>query len=482
VHGTRGATWDVKDRPESTRSQKLLKVLLEHMVHETRPRFLAYVESDESDTRLLNLVAFHASTSALMQEACESGRQVVLVWIDILKLCREFAMGGWIGVEALVNHVSKQLCEVAGAHAAVGRFDSRSFVMATLVSDGVECGRSFAQVVADRLIHTHRTESSPLDISVGVAFCPADTDSSEELLRFACLASVRSVRARSSSVVAFHHGMQESLQHDHEIESELRKAIENRQLKVAYQPKIDLVSGDVLGAEALVRWTHQCLGIIPPNEFIPVAERCGLIHSLFECVLRIVLEDTLCWKKIGIVLPVISVNASVASLLQQDFPFLVMRMLEEFQVAPEHLEIEVTESLLIEDESLFIERLQMLRQLGVQVAIDDFGTRYTGFDILSRLPLDTLKIDKCFVRGIDHSSNLRVLCQAIIAMARQLNMHTVAEGIEEDGELQVLQEIGCGAGQGFLFQRALPADQFTEFMHDWANSKSADRKWLTVPG
>lgn len=204
-----GVAWNVKDQPENTRSHKLLKVLLENMVQEMRPRFLAYVESDESDTRLLNLVAFHASTSALMQEAYESGRQVVLVWVDILNLCREFAIGGWIGVEALVNHVAEQLCEVARVHAAVGRFDSRSFVMATLVSDGVECGRSFAHLVADQLPHTHRTESSPLDISVGVAFWPAATNSSEELLRFACLASVRSARTRNSTVVAFHHGMHE---------------------------------------------------------------------------------------------------------------------------------------------------------------------------------------------------------------------------------------------------------------------------------
>jgi EAL domain-containing protein (putative c-di-GMP-specific phosphodiesterase class I)/GGDEF domain-containing protein len=431
-------------------------------------KFQAYSARYDVETGLLGFRAFQEATTGLLEFASTSQDQVALIWIDLLNLRREFTLAGWSGAEAMVGRVTKILREIAGPQAVVGRFNGRSFLLATLVSDCVEDGRRFAQLVADELMPPGRsvTPCAP-EIAVGVAFSPADTLSAEELLRFGCLAASYAIQTRSSTVVAFQPNMNNLLIRDHEMEFELSKALEQCQLRVAYQPKIDLASGQLLGAEALIRWNHEKWGYIPPGDFIPIAERSGLIHRLFECVLRTALQDTRGWMSMGFNIPVIGVNASVANLRQKDFPFVVKRLLEELPIAPCELEIEVTESLLFEEEELFIERLHMLKQIGVRIAIDDFGTRYTGFDVLSRLPIDAMKIDKCFVRGIDRSPDMRALCLTVIAMARQLKMHTVAEGIEEVGELDVMQQIGCDAGQGFLFQKALPVDEFSAFMRTW---------------
>jgi len=135
------------------------------------------------------------------------------------------------------------------------------------------------------------------------------------------------------------------------------------------------------------------------------------------------------------------------------------------------VELEMTESLAFEDEELFTARMQQLKNIGVRIAIDDFGTRYTGFNVLKHLPLDTMKIDQCFIRGIHHSPGMQSLCKTIVAMAKQLNLRTVAEGIEEPGELEVMREIGCYAGQGYLFQRPVPAAEFEEFLREWPERK-----------
>jgi len=162
----------------------------------------------------------------------------------------------------------------------------------------------------------------------------------------------------------------------------------------------------------------------------------------------------------------------VANMRRDDFVDSVRGILEEIPIKPAQLELEVTESVLFDDEELFAVRVRQLKGIGVRIAIDDFGTRYTGFNVLKELPFDTMKIDKCFIRGIDRSQDMLVLCKTIVAMARQLKLHIVAEGIEEPGELEVMQKIGCDAGQGFLLQRPVSADEFTVFLRKWPEQSS----------
>jgi EAL domain-containing protein (putative c-di-GMP-specific phosphodiesterase class I) len=268
-------------------------------------------------------------------------------------------------------------------------------------------------------------------------------------------------------VVAFHASMNSLIMRDHLLEVEMRKALEQDQFSLAYQPKVDLATGQVLGAEALIRWNHPDRGPITPAEFIPIAERSDLIHRIFEFSLRAALEQTRRWNDLGLLLPLIAVNASVVNVRRNDFARSVRNMLGELPIAPAQLELEMTESMAFDDEDLFAARVRQLKVIGVGIAIDDFGTRYTGFNVLKRVPLNAMKIDQCFIRGIDRSQDMRALCQTIVAMARQLKLHTVAEGIEERGELEVMRQIGCDAGQGYLFQVPVPAEEFSAFLREW---------------
>jgi EAL domain-containing protein (putative c-di-GMP-specific phosphodiesterase class I) len=173
------------------------------------------------------------------------------------------------------------------------------------------------------------------------------------------------------------------------------------------------------------------------------------------------------WIELGIAPGVISVNVSAANLRRDDFARRVRRLMAEYPIHPVELELEVTETLLLDDEELFTARIRQLKTVGVRLAIDDFGTRYTGFNLLSRLPLDSMKIDRCFIRGIHQSFDMRTLCSTIMAMARHLKLRTVAEGIEEPEELDVMQQIGCDAGQGYLFSRPISPEDFTLFLREW---------------
>ena len=183
------------------------------------------------------------------------------------------------------------------------------------------------------------------------------------------------------------------------------------------------------------------------------------------------LEQMQRWHNLGLRLPLIAVNASAANVRSDEFVRSVRTIMSEISMGATELELEMTESLAFEDEELFTARMRQLKAIGVRIAIDDFGTRYTGFNVLKHLPLDTMKIDQCFIRGIDRSPGMRSLCETIVAMAGQLNLRTVAEGIEEQGELEVMREIGCEAGQGYLFQRPVPAEEFAAFIEEWPSRK-----------
>jgi EAL domain-containing protein (putative c-di-GMP-specific phosphodiesterase class I) len=375
-------------------------------------------------------------------------------------------------VEALVVHIADSLRSAVDSDALLGRFGARAFLVAMPASKLDRGDRLRIQMTVDALepMRVLGAEIRPT-IAAGVAFYPTDANSDEELVRFASLAASRAGGARNASVMTFDSAMNNLLLRDHQLEVEIRKGLDENQFRVYYQPKVDLITGQVLGAEALMRWNHPEWGPVPLSEVIPVAERSNLIHRIFEFGLRTALWDARRWRDRGSALPVISVNVSPANLRRDDFARLLSDIQTENSVAPTKLELEVTESMLLEDEELFIKRLRQVNATGASIAIDDFGTRYTGFNMLRQLPLSSMKIDQCFIQGFDRSQEMQSLCHTIVAMARQLKLQTVAEGIETQGELRVMREIGCEAGQGYLFQRPLPAEEFHQFLTEWPTRK-----------
>jgi diguanylate cyclase len=263
--------------------------------------------------------------------------------------------------------------------------------------------------------------------------------------------------------------VQQELEKD--LERDLRIALRDNQLSMVYQPQIDLITGDVVGVEGLTRWNHPTRGPVPPAQFIPVAEQSDLIDEIFRHSLRRMLVDAARWRSAGLVVPSLSVHASAANLRYEGFVAIVKREIEANPPGYSQLDIEVTESLMVEDECLFVEQIRALRAIGAKVSLDGFGTRYTGFNALKGLSLNTMKIDRSCVHDVDRSSESQSLCRTAMTMARYLKLGTVAEGIESAGELRVLKEIGCQAGQGFLFQRPAPSERFMEFLLDWPEQR-----------
>jgi diguanylate cyclase (GGDEF)-like protein len=434
-------------------------------------KILSYCQRFDIQTGLLNHQAIQDALVKKLKNRT-AGREVALIWIDLVNLRREFSLWGWTGAEALARRVAGTLRSVVDAGTLLGRVGGRSFVVAMDASKHDKAGRQRIQAVVDALAPArNRVSETRPEVAAGVAFYPLDTDSAEDLVRFASLAAMRAEHVKSKTAVAFNAGMNSLIVRDHAIEVEMRKGLDQGQFSLVYQPKVDLETGEVLGAEALIRWKHPKWGMVAPNEFIPIAERSDLIHRIFDLALRTSLEQVKRWHELGLELPLIAVNASAANVRSEDFARSVRAIMEEFPIGPTEVELEMTESLAFEDEELFTARLRQLKSIGARIAIDDFGTRYTGFNVLKHLPLDTMKIDQCFIRGIHHSPGMQSLCETILAMARQLNLRIVAEGIEEPGELAVMREIGCDAGQGYLFQRPVAADEFTQFLREWPERK-----------
>jgi EAL domain-containing protein (putative c-di-GMP-specific phosphodiesterase class I) len=247
------------------------------------------------------------------------------------------------------------------------------------------------------------------------------------------------------------------------MEGGLRSALQREEFRVVYQPKIDLATREVIGAEALIRWSHPKLGMVGPSRFVPVAEDSGLVGQIGEWVLRTVCGQIHLWQGEGVTLPV-AVNVSARQFQQADLVELVIAVLSETKVPPHLLEIELTESAVMQDGEASVVALERLKGFGVQISIDDFGTGYSSLSYLKRLPLDVLKIDQSFVRDISSDPNDAAIVRAIITLARSLGMKVIAEGVETEAQLAFLNAYGCQYAQGYMFGQPLPPDEFIKLV------------------
>ena len=244
------------------------------------------------------------------------------------------------------------------------------------------------------------------------------------------------------------------------IEENLRRALERNELSLQYQPKIDLRTGQISGAEALIRWTHPVRGLVSPAQFIPVAEDCGLILPIGQWVLREACRQARVWVDAGLPLGTMAVNISSVEFRDDDFLESVFAALKDIGLDPQSLELELTESVLMKRAESAAVVLKKLRARGVQVAVDDFGTGYSSLSYLRKFPIDALKIDQSFVRQITSTPDDVTIVTAIISMARSLNLRVVAEGVETKHERLFLKAHQCDEAQGYLFSRPVSAEEF----------------------
>ena len=292
--------------------------------------------------------------------------------------------------------------------------------------------------------------------SIGVAVYPLDGIDHETLVRNADLAMYFAKRQGPGMFAFFDPTMNTGALKRLTVEAKLRNALANGELSLHYQPQFDLGTGVISGMEALLRWTNAELGSVPPSEFVPIAVATGLILPIGEWVLRTACAQSKAWRDEGLAVARVAVNISGPQLSHRDFPQLVARVLKETGLPPHLLELEITESVVMQDEGWTEQVLRELKSLGLSIAIDDFGTGYSSFSRLRQFPIDRLKIDRSFVQHVHSNAEDRAIASAIIAMARTLQLEVVAEGIEDFAQLVLLQEQRCNLAQGFLLGRPLP--------------------------
>jgi diguanylate cyclase len=297
--------------------------------------------------------------------------------------------------------------------------------------------------------------------SIGVALYPAHGDEPEELLRRADVAMYVAKRATSGYAV-YAPEQDEHSPTRLSLVGELRRALETNDLELHYQPQIALATGEVLGAEALVRWRHPQRGLILPDEFIPLAERTGLIRGISDWVLETALAQCRAWRLAGLDLR-IAVNLSVRDLQEARLPEMIAALLAAHSVEPRLLRVEITESVLMADRARGVAVLGQLRAIGLEIAIDDFGTGYSSLAYLAELQIDALKIDRSFVSRLESGERHAAIVRSTLDMAHRLGLHVIAEGVEDRRTLMMLAEMGCDAAQGHFFAPAMPATELEEW-------------------
>jgi EAL domain-containing protein (putative c-di-GMP-specific phosphodiesterase class I) len=312
----------------------------------------------------------------------------------------------------------------------------------------------------------HRIDEHDLHLtaSIGIVTYPDDGTDAETLMRNADVAMYHAKGSGRNNYQFFKADMNARTLERQSLEVDLRLALKERQFVLHYQPKMSLETGAIMGVEALVRWYHPQRGLVPPVQFISVAEECGVIVPIGRWVLREACRQTRAWLDAGLPRVRIAVNVSTVELREKDFVAAVRAILTETGLEPRFLELELTETFLMQDAEATATVLQALKDLGVSLALDDFGTGYSSLSHLKRFPIDTLKIDKSFVRDLATDADDASIVSAVISMGGSLHMRVVAEGVETREQLTFLQEHSCPEGQGYYFSRPVVAAQLTQLL------------------
>jgi len=375
--------------------------------------------------------------------------------------------------DAILQEIARRLQKVANHSHALARFGADEFVV---ILEEVK-GPAHVIVKLDMFLdalkrpvvmdgHTH-----VMSASVGISLSPTDASEVEELIKFADVAMHQAKRLGRNKYAFYAQALTEQMSQRMRVMAYLKEAIGSEGLRLYYQPQIDLESMEVVGFEALLRWDHPLLGSVSPVEFIPLAEESGFIVPLGKWVLETACTQLKKWREAAVFEGIVAVNVSGVQLDEGRFAEGVARVLEINGLPGEALEIEITESTLMNNPAAWRAEFKKLDKLGVKLAMDDFGTGYSSLSHLRQMPLDILKIDQSFVRDLPHDADACVVAKAIVGLAHNMKMQSLAEGIETKEQLMFLKALGCGYGQGYAIAKPLPACEVPEFLTHW-NPKS----------
>jgi diguanylate cyclase (GGDEF)-like protein/PAS domain S-box-containing protein len=377
------------------------------------------------------------------------------------------AFGHLVGDE-LLTAAARRIQDRLDPGGTLARFTGDEFVV-IVEGHGVEQVDRLVRELRDQVALPYSIAGHDIVITatVGISLYPTDARDAASLLRNAQAALHRAKTGAPSGVGFYEAGLAARIEERFSLGRDLRAAVARNELTVHYQPQVAFATGSIVGAEALVRWQHPRAGLIGPGVFIPLAEELGVIGEIGEWVLFAACRQTAQWDEVGLRLPRIAVNLSLRQLEDPELGSRVRATLDRAGLAPGRLELEVTESTALSHPERSAATMRTLRGLGIDIAMDDFGTGHSSLAQLNRLPLDRLKIDMSFVRdiGLDPSSD--AIIGAVIAFARSLGLGTIAEGVETEEQARFLRDAGCDVAQGYLFGRPMPPDAFLDAARDW---------------
>jgi len=439
-----------------------------------KDQHISHLAYHDALTGLPNRLLVQDRLAHRLEIARRNSRGVAVMFIDLdhFKVVND-SLGHEMGDQLLVQ-VTERLNDGLRRSDLIGRLGGDEFVVVVSEFDGVGELTGVAENIIRRLADPFSVNGLEVHMgaSIGIALFPEDGDDVTTLMKNADGAMYGAKAAGRNSFRFFDAAVDGAASERLTLEADLRRAIEMREFQLYYQPKVDLLTGRLAGAEALIRWVKPQGGIVPPNVFIPLAEDTGLVVPIGDWVLEESCRQVAEWRRDGLSVKV-AINVSARQFHDRNFAGQFSAMLELHSLEPWEMEIELTERTVMSDPERAVTQLTQLRQMGATVSVDDFGTGYSSLAYLKRLPLDTIKIDRSFVTNVDRQSDNAAIVRAILGLSQALGMSTVAEGIETVEEERFLQDAGCHYAQGYRYAKPLSAEQFRVWAEDEMSHRNA---------
>lgn len=443
-------------------------VIVFHDVSAARAMSLQMTYSAQHDTvtDLPNRVLLNDRISQAISLARRQRRPLAVLFMDLDRFKNINDSLGHAAGDAVLQSVAKRLLASIRRSDTVSRRGGDEFVILLSEVTHPQDAATSARQILHSLGAPHPVGGQDLHVlaSIGISLYPQDGEDAETLIKNADTAMYHAKESGRNAFRFFNQEMNLKAVDRQLIENTLGRAVERNEFFLHFQPKVDLGSGEIAGAEALIRWQHPERGLILPAEFIPIAEECGLIVQIGRWVLSEACKQARAWQDAGLPFKRVSVNVSAVEFRDKRFVEGVRAILAQTGLKPRYLDLELTEGVLMDDVASTTHVLQALKRMGIHLAVDDFGTGYSSLSYLRQFPIDVLKIDQSFIHQISGNPYDSAIVSAIIDMGRSLNHRVIAEGIETQEQLNFLQAHGCSEGQGYFFSRPVPADQFAHIL------------------
>jgi len=453
-----------EENREYTGTYGVARDVTERKIAEETINFQAY---HDLLTKLPNRALLRDRLSLAINQAKREEESLAVMFLDLDRFKNiNDSLGHMVGDE-LLQQVSIRLKECIRAGDTLARFGGDEF---TLMLPKLHNGHEDASKLAGKIIDTLKQPFSIdghelyVSVSIGIALYPQDGTSIDSLIKHADVAMYHVKGQGKNGYQFYSNEMNVPYIENLSLDTGIHKALDNDEFSLVYQPQINLRTGEIVGVEALLRWQHPEHGTISPAEFIPFAEESGLIVDIGKWVIETACAELSGWRKAGLPDIRMSINISARQLMEDDIVNNVLKLLNDYDIPGQNIELEITENAIMDDMDSIIRKLKELSDHDISIAIDDFGTGYSSLSYLHKLPIQTLKIDRTFLKESRINKGDNTIINTIVAMARGLNLNVIAEGVESQAQLDYLREIECSEAQGFLFGKPLPPDVISQLL------------------